>query len=252
MLGSVLLGLVILAVIPGLVVLVALGSAYFTARRLGIPEFRPFRHGAPDARTKRFVVRVVSVLAAFATCFVLGALAAKLTGIMHSTMFVDVHPGPARTAGLRDGDRIVSMDGKPYDDFDELRADIQSSSGPRSVTFERNGERFTREVDPMPERRFGVSARAGRRPATVGEAAETALAICFAPFRYFGHFFELKKEELSGPVGIVKSAASAGESLRGPGYLLWVGALFAAFVWPVLALLNLVDVIGLSLRRNDR
>jgi hypothetical protein len=230
---------------PAFALLVAVAAGYFTARRLGIPEFRPFRRGAPEARSRRFVVRTVSVIAAFALCFVMGALSAKVAGTSHSTMFVDVHGGPAEAAGIRDGDRIVSLDGKAHDDFEAFRADIQASTGPRTIVFERNGERMTRVVDPMPERRIGVSSRTEVRPSTLGEAIERGFVISFSPFLYFRE----TKVELAGPVGIVKAAARAAPSPL--GIALGAGALYAAYVWPALVLLHLVDVLVLRFGRNS-
>lgn len=229
---------------PGLILLVAVASGYFTARRLGIPNFRPFRAGAPETRWKRFLVRTATVVTAFAICFALGALSAKASGTSHSTMVVDVVAGPARDAGLRDGDRIVSLDGKPYDDFHAFRTDIQASTGPRSVTFERNGERMTRVVDPMPERRIGVSARPNTRPATGAEAIERGFTLSVSPL----YIFSAGEVEVTGPVGFVKEVARAPVSRV--AVALYASALYTAYIWLGLVFLHLVDVLVVRFRRH--
>jgi membrane-associated protease RseP (regulator of RpoE activity) len=241
----VLLALVAGVVAPGLALLVAGALGYFTARWLGIPEFRPFRRGVPNTRWRRFFVRAASVVAAFAVCLVLGALSARASGVSLPSMFVDVYPGPARDAGIRSGDRIVSIDGKPYDDFEAMRADIQSSRGPRSITFERNGERITREVDPMPERRIGVGSRPALRPPTFAETIEQGFAACFSPFRQLR---STRLKTLAGPFALSRSIDGTVVS-RGELYL-YASALYAAYVWPALLLLHLIDALALHFRRD--
>jgi hypothetical protein len=69
--------------------------------------------------------------------------------------------------------------------------------------------------------------------------------ISFSPFLYFRE----TKVELAGPVGIVKAAARAAPSPL--GIALGAGALYAAYVWPALVLLHLVDVLVLRFGRNS-
>ncbi len=241
-----LIALVAGAVGPGLALLVAAASGYFVARWLGIPEFRPFRRGASETRIRRFFVRTASIVAAFAACFVFGMLSARVSGTSHSSMVVDVVEGPAKAAGLRGGDRIVSIDGKTYDDFEAFRADVQSSTGPRTITVERNGERITRVVDPMPERRIGVSSRPQIRAATLTEAIDRAFSLCLSPRR---HFRAADVASLAGPVNIVRSLERA--QVPRLALFLYAGALYAAYVWPALLLLHVLDALILRFRRDD-
>ena len=242
--GYVFVGLVAILVPPALTLLIAVAAGMLAARWLGIPDFRPFRPGAPKTRWKRFGVRAASVVAAFTTCFALGVLAAKVSGTHRPTPVVDVHPGPARSAGLRDGDRIVAIDGKTHADWDSVRMDIQSSTGPRTVTFVRNGERLERVVDPMPERRMGLSPRAEAHPATAGDAIERGFATCFAVFGYF----RTKKAELAGPVGVVKETSRA--STPRHGFLLFAAAIYSSYVWIGLVLVHFVDALALHFGRQ--
>lgn len=242
--GYVLVGLVAILVPPAVTLLVAVAVGMLAARWLGIPDFRPFRRGAPETRWKRFGVRAASVAAAFTTCFVLGVLAARVSGTHHPTLVVDVQPGPAREAGLRDGDRIVAIDGKTHGEWDSVRMDIQSSTGPRTVTFERNGERLERVVDPMPERRMGLSARSEARPATAGEVIKQGFAVCFAVFRAFRE----KKVEFVGPVGVVK--ASSRSSVPRHAFIFYAAAIYSSYVWIGLALVHLVAALALHFGRK--
>lgn len=58
---------------------------------------------------------------------------------------------PAATAGLKDGDTVLAVDGKPVGTWDELSQAIRSSGG-RTVTLsiERAGERLEIAVTPQP------------------------------------------------------------------------------------------------------
>jgi membrane-associated protease RseP (regulator of RpoE activity) len=59
-------------------------------------------------------------------------------------------PSPANAAGLKPGDRIVSIDGKAITSWDDETAAIRRSSG-ETLTFvvERHGERQTLQVTPI-------------------------------------------------------------------------------------------------------
>jgi membrane-associated protease RseP (regulator of RpoE activity) len=51
-------------------------------------------------------------------------------------------PSPAQTGGLRPGDRIVAVSGRPVNGFDELRAALSDKGGKRiTIEYVRDGER---------------------------------------------------------------------------------------------------------------
>jgi regulator of sigma E protease len=56
-------------------------------------------------------------------------------------------PAPAQAAGLRSGDRIVAIDGRRVDSFEELRAALAAKGGERiTVTFVRDGQEHERTL----------------------------------------------------------------------------------------------------------
>ncbi|HYT25388.1 MAG TPA: M50 family metallopeptidase [Actinomycetota bacterium] len=57
---------------------------------------------------------------------------------------------PAAAAGLRAGDRVVAVDNRPVDGFEQLRAAFADKAGrPVTVTYERAGERRTTTLTPV-------------------------------------------------------------------------------------------------------
>lgn len=68
---------------------------------------------------------------------------------------------PAARAGLRTGDRIVSIKGEPIADFDDIRLIVSMNAGtPLPVVFERDGVR--RQTTLTPEREDGDYGPVGR------------------------------------------------------------------------------------------
>jgi membrane-associated protease RseP (regulator of RpoE activity) len=57
---------------------------------------------------------------------------------------------PAVQAGLKVGDRVVSVDGRALSDFDQLRDYVSNRPGdPIEFVVERDGRRFTRTITPL-------------------------------------------------------------------------------------------------------
>ncbi|MCU1463519.1 MAG: peptidase [Acidimicrobiales bacterium] len=72
----------------------------------------------------------------------------------------------AQAAGLRVGDKLVSLDGQPVNDFEKLRTYVGKRAGvPVAVTVERGGNRMTITVTPRPTEENGVTVgRLGYKP----------------------------------------------------------------------------------------
>jgi regulator of sigma E protease len=70
---------------------------------------------------------------------------------------------PAARAGLKTGDRIVSMKGEPVNDFNDLRMLISMNAGtPLPVVYVRNGQQRTTTLTPDREdNEFGPTGKAG-------------------------------------------------------------------------------------------
>jgi membrane-associated protease RseP (regulator of RpoE activity) len=74
-------------------------------------------------------------------------------------------PAPARDAGLRPGDRILAVEGRPVADFEELTAATQPRSGATEFLVERGGRQQTLTVDVA---QVPVSALGGTGDERVG------------------------------------------------------------------------------------
>jgi len=128
--------------------------------------------------------------------------------------------GPAATAGLHTGDRIVSVDGVPIHTFDDLVTELHRAGAPkeRVVAFERNGA--AQEVRVQPENGF-IKASRDRvlvhlpLSEAVPRALQDVWAINVATLQAVASLFRGHVETLSGPIGIVRQASA--EVKRGAG-----------------------------------
>lgn len=136
--------------------------------------------------------------------------------------------GAAQASGLREGDTIVSLDGKPLSMAEDLPGLVNASAGkPMRVMVARPGARVEQDVAARwneSEKRWMI----GVRPAAVVplqvrsygpiDAAERSLKECWknatAIFRFLGAIFSgrLAAKNLAGPVGIVQMSAVAASS----------------------------------------
>lgn len=139
--------------------------------------------------------------------------------------------GPADKAGLREGDRVVSIDGEPIMDWNQL-VHIIRSSPERTLRFgvERAGERLEREVkvwESGDDEGVGQAGIIYGNPDrelvrhSLGEAAAQAPSLVLAnTLRYVGNLKRLGEKlmkfkakavhrDLSGPVGIAQVTSRA-------------------------------------------
>jgi regulator of sigma E protease len=153
------------------------------------------------------------------------------------SMKVQVSPdGRAAAADMRDGDKILAVEGKPTPDWPSLIASIKGHPGePLAVTIERDGQPQTLTVTPGDkgtETEGKISIGPEARPVRdLGEAVSLSLTepprVVYELVAALGRVIMLKeKPELSGPVGIVKETARAAES-GAPELLMLLGMLSA-------------------------
>jgi regulator of sigma E protease len=166
--------------------------------------------------------------------------------------------GPAERAGLREGDRVLSVDGRPIADAVQLRETIraaQRDGAPLAMSWrvERAGERLELDVTPSVAEDRGV--RIGRIEAFVG-APPAMTTVRYGALegltRAFGHTWDVAKlslrmlgkmligeaslKNLSGPLTIADYAGQSAE--LGLAYYLS----FLALVSVSLGVLNLLPL----------
>ena len=149
-------------------------------------------------------------------------------------------PTPAAAAGFQPGDRILTLDGRPFTEFDgeELRAAIQQTDGPIVVTVDRAGQQV--DLTPTPIRNqvyasdeptriidasfLGVELARGYERQSLGAVfveigdvvGRTGQAIAELPSRVpslFGSVFLGEERDREGPIGVVGVSRIGGEIL---------------------------------------
>jgi len=176
-----------------------------------------------------------------------GAMAGKSTFDEASMRVVVSQPSPAYEAGMRNGDRIVSVDGEPSPDWNRLRA--QTHAHPDEsvvVVVERGGATLTLTPQLGPEAKMGVSPPEERHAyGLTGLLGLLLLEPGRAEAKYLaGAVAWIGKgrpaSEATGPVGIVKMGqrlgVSVGATLMFTGLVnaccLWIAVLFATVLLP--------------------
>ena len=186
--------------------------------------------------------------------FAVGLLAVVfMLGVPVATKVDRVVAGsPAAAAGLRSGDEIVALDGKPISPVltEQLPARIGASHGrPITVTVERDGRRLN--VGPLQARlqdgayRIGIVLAGEERSFGAADSARFAVretwAITAETGKALGRVFTGGgRDEVSGPVGIVRGSAEAVDV----GFHVYLRIL--ALISLSLALLNLLPLLPLD------
>jgi regulator of sigma E protease len=152
--------------------------------------------------------------------------------------------GPAFKAGLRGGDRILAIDGKPVRNWRDVRQSIRPSPGKAvSIVWERGGGRDSSIVTPRNEGGFGlvdVTYRFEKRRVGIVEAltigSRTTVWISGQIFVLLHKWVtgQASRDMIGGPVRI---GELAGETLR------WGFSTFLAFIAALSAQLSLVNLL---------
>jgi regulator of sigma E protease len=157
---------------------------------------------------------------------------------------------PAAAAGLREGDRVVAVNGRPAATFDAVSRLIRGSRGtPITVTVRRDGQTLT--LGPRKTVRVHDRWIWGFVPTaklisysvrtSIGKAVHECWAVVSATGTGFAGIFHAKdRSQISGPVGIVRTSAAA-LKIGFSWYLELLGLISMS-----LALLNLLPLLPLD------
>ena len=166
-----------------------------------------------------------------------------------TTAVAEVEPGrPAQQAGLRAGDEVVAVNGKPVG-YVGMFEEINGSEGrPILLTVERNGRRVQLEpVRPFRDTddRYRVGFRPDFEPVPPHVAVWESLRLTGTITKEIGAVLGRLvrgsgREEISSPIGIVRGSSTALE--RGFETFFWVLGLISLS----LALLNLLPLLPLD------
>ena len=170
----------------------------------------------------------------FITCVILLIVIAFWVGTATTTIDQVVEGSPAEKAGIMNGDRVVSVDGKEIGAWDDLIQTVgYSKEDTAEITVERDGrqETFTADLEydkeakrnmigisPVMEHSIGKAIPAGIR----NTGAMTVMMYTVLKQLFTG---EVSVKELSGPVGIVYATSEAAKS--GLMYVIYLAALLS-------------------------
>lgn len=166
--------------------------------------------------------------------------------------------GPAQAAGLQVGDRLLSLEGRPLDDWQQVVDSVRERPGQRvSFVVERDGKPFeltlvlaARGEGEARSGYLGAGVSAGEWPAemlrevsygpleAVGESVRRTWSMSLMTLDSIGKmlFGELSVKNLSGPITIAKVAGASAQS--GIGDFLN----FLAYLSISLGVLNLLPI----------
>jgi regulator of sigma E protease len=132
---------------------------------------QPGDEGADDPRGFLAKPRWQRLIIAFAGPFMNVVLAVGLLTGLYMVKFQKVAepvtgvighvtPGsPAAKAGIREGDRIIKIDGKEYPNWEDITMkEVANAGRPIDVTVERDGHRFTTTITPVLDERTNVGS----------------------------------------------------------------------------------------------
>ena len=189
----------------------------------------------------RALPATAGALAGYLSCVLLFLAATLGIGRQEATLRVKVlSPGPAHEAGMRDGDRVLFVDGIHPATFDDLRVAVQDGGGEAlDIEVQRGAETLRFEVRPR-DGRIGVMSIIERHEIPLAFAVPGAIvAPQLAIFRWVGERLALlarsampRLVNMTGPVGIREPDPSPWPivlRLAELGSLAWPPAMFIAF-----------------------
>ncbi len=163
--------------------------------------------------------------------------------------------GPADTAGIQDGDRVLAVDGQEIHDWDGLKRAVASHAAETvNVDVERGGEHLTIAVKPQgTPAKIMVGPPMTVAPIGIGRAALLGAAtpgkLLITTARSFGAMVTgRERAEVSGPVGMVSATADA--QRQGIGTAARLVAMLVCYFLPYMIAISLGLAIASTRRRR--
>ena len=192
-------------------VLAGVPRAWAPFRRFDVPE-----SGVP--RWARLGVAAAGPAATYLTAAFCFVVAMKMSPKPVYDATVDVRKGdPAEMAGIRNGDRVISIQGRPVSTFADLSAHVRElgRTGSLEIVVDRAGTKTTMRVAPIVgvdgKPKIGVMARPRYVSAGLGEAIVGGIA--------------LPGQLINSIVRVLRGALDDGEQLAGPAAIAAAGVI---------------------------
>jgi membrane-associated protease RseP (regulator of RpoE activity) len=191
-------------------------------------------------------VRLASCLSPLFGCVLLAWAAtwAGGTGVPTTTISVVVD-GPASAAGMRDGDRVVSVDGRPVNDWEELRASVRRGPLEKRILVERSGQRLLLVLERSAAGTIGVKPT--YRQETIGawrafrQAADLPIPVYRAMLAAVTGTSP-EPVEVKGAIGMMRAT----ESQQSGTFVMFL-ALLGMTWWPCVLAVHVFDAATLQL-----
>ena len=174
-----------------------------------------------------------------------GDLAAGNTVQDETSMRVTVgRGGPADLAGIRDGDRVVSVNGAAPKDWDDLRKLVGARKNEAlAIDIDRQGEPLTVSATPGNDGKLRIGPFTEQHAVGVGEAFAFGVSeppkVWLTTLKSLGRIFAgREKSEVTGPVGVVRETGRAAST--GLGNAMKLVGLIAAYLFWAPTLVTLV------------
>lgn len=180
---------------------------------------------------QRFSIVFAGPLFNFVLAWILSLIILGVAGIDDPTILQTIPDSPAAEAGIVGGDTIIKLDRKPIHFYREISVYTYFHSGETiNVTWEHDGERHTAEVTPAYDEEsgrylFGFQGSVGR----VKSGPLRVIRYSFYEVKYWisttlqslGKLVtgQLHMNDLSGPVGIVKTIGDTYTESKSDGML---------------------------------
>jgi hypothetical protein len=221
-----------------------LGGAWFGGRSLanrlfGLPP--PPCEGASAVSRRHYGGVVLGPLAAYLACSAVALATGIAFGVPTPTLVVNILPGsPAAHAGMISGDRIVSIDGRPVQTWEEALAILQSKPAPTvRVAVNRSSEEVLVVATTNERGRLGLESQYEQAHAGLAFALRYALThpawIVTDTFRGLSQWIIGNQKIEVVDISDLGSHASKGSSGHAPFFLF---AFMSAYLWPGVWLLE--------------